>query len=220
MKEVEISSKEKTKLSNANSKEDFESAISEIKTWRNLDHPNIIKYYSSFIEKNTVYIVMELITGMTIKEYIKHLSNKGNISNRSSDTTEKEVIKITLDILSALKYLHNEKEVIYRDMNPNNIMIDADFNVKLIDFGLARDSSSKEQELSMSTAFVGSVMYCSPEVMKDTPYTEKADIWAFGCIIYELLTLTPAFIGDNPLIIAKNVVDAVYIKLDESVNQV
>jgi serine/threonine protein kinase len=190
-----------------------------------------------------------------------------NLKEKGVMAKEKEVIKLLIDIVCGMKYLHKEKGVLYRDVNPHNIMIDNNFNVKLADFGLARkiqnfkreknvissngnlnsqkriNSMSKnnfnklndsledmmeiKQEVyisdigvdkslvshSMSNAFIGSILYSSPEMIKNEAYTEKSDLWALGCILYELLNLSPPFEGDNPLTIAKKIADVDYRKL-------
>ena len=205
--------------------------MNEIKVWKDLDHPNIIKYYTSFIEKDNVYIVMELVEGMNLAEYLINLKEKVILIKKynkfkynlikGSKTKDKDIIKIIIDILCALKYLHNEKHIHYRDANPHNIMLDNNFNVKLGDFGLAK-KFSKEGEISnnINSAFQGSILYSSPEVVNNQQYTDKSDIWSFGCIIYELISSTPPFSGDNLLTVASNIASLNYKKLTNECNPV
>ncbi len=262
MKEIKLEISEYKKLNGDTSTKNLEKIISEVNIWKDLDHPNIVKYYTSFMEREkNVYIVMELVEGVSLSEYVMNLKEKGVMAK------EKEVIKLLIDIVCGLKYLHKEKGVLYRDVNPHNIMIDNNFNVKLADFGLARkiqnfkrennvissngnlnsqmsiNSMSKnnfnklndsledlielKQEVyisdigvdksivshSMSNAFIGSILYSSPEMIKNEAYTEKSDLWALGSILYELLNLSPPFEGDNPLTIAKKIADVDYRKL-------
>ena len=128
-------------------------------------------------------------------------------------------MKIVLDIICAIKYLHKEKGILYRDINPQNVMIDKDFNVKLGDFGLARRLGKEKLDHSTSTqtAFIGSILYSAPEVVMNQPYTEKSDIWSIGCILYQILMMEPPFNGDNPLAIAKDIVELRYKPLSEEV---
>ena len=118
-----------------------------------------------------------------------------------------------------MKYLHQEKGILYRDINPHNVMIDKDFNVKLGDFGLAKRLGREKIENSSSTqtTFVGSILYCAPEVVMNQPYTEKSDIWSIGCILYQLFMMAPPFNGDNPLAIAKDIVELKFKPLSEEV---
>jgi serine/threonine protein kinase len=213
MKMIQLEEKHLKLIKDQSNISEIEKNISEIHIWKELDHPNIIRYYTSFIEKKCAYIIIELVEGINLSEYI------ANLKEKNSKPKESDIIKILVDIVCALKYLHKEKGVLYRDINPHNIMLDNNFNVKLGDFGLARlDGASFNQSMN---AFEGSILYSSPEVVKNQGYTEKSDIWSLGCIIYELLTLRPPFEGDNPLTVTKNIVELNYKKLnpDEIVNK-
>lgn len=189
-------------------------AISEIRIWKKFNHPNIIKYDNSFLIKENCYIVMELVEGLSLGEYISYLKD----NNR---TIDKELaIKIILQIVSGLRYMHKKANVIFRDLNPNNIMLDYSFNVKLIDFGLTVEEGKTKKVstiLNQSVQFVfeGSVMYSSPEVMRNEIISYESDIWALGCIIYEMIKLIPPFTGDNSLTVANNVCEGTYVKLKE-----
>jgi serine/threonine protein kinase len=233
MKEIKLEEKELTILNSLNNnniasnnipnQQQFsplviEKAISEIEIWKDLDHPNIVKYYTSFIEGGNAYILMELVEGVNLSEYISNLKEKG-----AKSAKDKDIMRIVIDIISGMKYLHKEKGILLRDVNPHNILIDNNFNVKLGDFGLAKrihsTSVMTEDEIqdltsSMSTGFVGSILYSSPEMIKNHKYTEKSDIWSLGCVIYELLCLSPPFSGDNPLTVAKNIVELNYKKIN------
>jgi hypothetical protein len=215
MKMIQLEEKHLRLIKDQNNLNEIEKNISEIHIWKELDHPNIIRYYTSFIEKKCAYIIIELVEGINLSEYISNLKEK------NSKPKEGDIIKILVDIVCALKYLHKEKGVLNRDVNPHNIMLDNNFNVKLGDFGLARlDGNILNQ--SMTNAFEGSILYSSPEVVKNHGYTEKSDIWSLGCILYELLTLRPPFEGDNPLTVTKNIVELNYKRLnpEEIVNKV
>lgn len=106
-------------------------------------------------------------------------------------------------MVSVLRYLHIEKKVIHRDLNPSNIMVDSKFNVKVADFGLAKNIMGPSQ---INQSFVGTLIYSCPQIVQNQSYSEKADIWSLGCIIFELMTLKPPFAGNNPLLLAKNIV--------------
>jgi serine/threonine protein kinase len=209
MKEIKLEERELEKLKYNKNLSNIEKVISEIQIWKELDHTNIIRYYTSFIEKNNAYIVMELVEGINLAEYITNLKEKGLRAK------EKDIIKILIDIVGVLKYLHKEKGILYKDLNPHNIMLDNNFNVKLCDFGLAKklNSDDMNNDQSLDNAFVGSILYSSPESVKNQDFTEKSDIWSLGCIIYELLTFSHPFEGDNPLTVTKNIVELNYKNL-------
>jgi serine/threonine protein kinase len=221
MKEIKLEEKELRLLKGNTSTKNIEKVISEIEIWKDLDHPNIIRYYTSFMEKdkNNVYIIMELVEGVNLSEYMSNLREKG------AKPKEKEIIKLLIDVVCGLKYLHKEKGVLYRDVNPHNIMIDNNFNVKMGDFGLAKKLKRENEENmldadlnnlshSMSSGFVGSILYSSPEMIKNENYTEKSDLWSLGCVLYELLNFSAPFEGDNPLTVAKNIVELNYKRLN------
>ena len=191
-------------------------AINEIRIWKLFDHPNIINYNNSFIWKGNCYIIMELVDGLSLGEYISYLK-ENNINMK-----QELIIKIILQIVNGLRHMHKYAHVIFRDLNPNNIMLDYSFNVKLIDFGLAVEANENKGKVStilnqsVQPVFEGSVLYSSPEVMENDIITYESDIWALGCIIYEMIKLRPPFSGDNPLTIAKNVCEGNYERLTEN----
>ena len=114
--------------------------------------------------------------------------------------------KILICLLSVLRYLHMEKKIIHRDLNPSNIMIDNKFNIRVTDFGLAKNIASTNTN-KMGQSFVGTVAYSAPEIVQRQDYNEKADIWSLGCILHELLCLKAPFSGNNPLLLAKVIVN-------------
>ena len=191
-------------------------AINEIRLWKLFDHPNIINYNNSFIWKGNCYIIMELVDGLSLGEYISYLK-ENNIYMK-----QELIIKIILQIVNGLRHMHKHAHVIFRDLNPNNIMLDYSFNVKLIDFGLTVEQNENKGKVStllnqsVQPVFEGSVLYSSPEVMENDIITYESDIWALGCIIYEMIKLRPPFNGDNPLTIAKNVCEGNYERLNEN----
>ena len=120
---------------------------------------------------------------------------------------------IFTQICLALRYVHKEKKVVHRDLTPSNIMISADGVVKLADFGLARQRSDAHTA-SVMDSVVGTVLYQCPEIIQAETYGEKADVWALGCILYQMATLRPPFEGGNPLVVANAIVDGRYKPLD------
>jgi len=91
------------------------------------------------------------------------------------------VWRFLISLLSVLRYLHFDKLIIHRDLNPSNIMVDNKNNLKVADFGLAKGIS---QSLNANNSFVGTLVYSCPQIVQNQTYNEKADIWSLGCIIY------------------------------------
>ena len=154
-----------------------------------LSHPNIVKILNVSFGTNFQYIVMEYISGMTLKEYI--IQKKG--------INWKEAIVIIKQVLQALSHAHS-KGIIHRDVKPQNIMILNDGGVKVTDFGIARFSSNATQTISDKT--IGSVHYISPEQAKGQSISFNSDIYSIGVVLYEMLTNRLPFESDNAVSVA------------------
>ncbi|KAG7469659.1 hypothetical protein MATL_G00131210 [Megalops atlanticus] len=165
-----------------------------------MTHPNIVKYYKTFLENDRLYIVMELIEGVPLADHFTSLKEK------QQQFTEERVWNIFIQICLALRYLHKEKRIVHRDLTPNNIMLGERDKVTITDFGLAK----QKQENSKLMSVVGTILYSCPEIVKSEPYGEKADVWAAGCILYQMVTLHPPFYSSNMLSLATKIVEAVY----------
>ncbi|XP_022621543.1 serine/threonine-protein kinase Nek10 [Seriola dumerili] len=183
-----------------------EKIISELTIIKEqMTHPNVVKYYKTFLEGDKLYIVMELIEGVPLAEHFNSLKEK------QQQFTEDRIWKIFMQMCLALRYLHKEKRIVHRDLTPNNIMLGEKDKVTITDFGLAK----QKQENSKLTSVVGTILYSCPEVVKSEPYGEKADIWALGCILYQMATLQPPFYSSNMLSLASKIVEAVYEPIEE-----
>ncbi|XP_069814756.1 serine/threonine-protein kinase Nek10 isoform X3 [Dendropsophus ebraccatus] len=179
-----------------------ENIVSELTIIREqLCHPNIVRYYRTFLENDRLYIVMELIEGAPLGEHLKSLKEK------KQQFTEERLWHIFIQLCLALRYLHKEKRIVHRDLSPNNIMLGEKDKVTVTDFGLAK----QKQENSKLTSIVGTILYSCPEVVKSEPYGEKADVWAVGCILYQMATLNPPFHSTNMLSLATKIVEAAYV---------
>ncbi|XP_058409989.1 serine/threonine-protein kinase Nek10 isoform X4 [Diceros bicornis minor] len=172
-----------------------------------LYHPNVVRYYKTFLENDRLYIVMELIEGAPLGEHFSSLKEKQH------HFSEERLWKIFIQLCLALRYLHKEKRIVHRDLTPNNIMLGDKDKVTVTDFGLAK----QKQENSKLTSVVGTILYSCPEVLKSEPYGEKADVWAAGCILYQMATLNPPFYSTNMLSLATKIVEAVYEPVPEGV---
>ncbi|CAG6013929.1 unnamed protein product [Menidia menidia] len=187
-----------------------EKIISELTIIReqarsSMTHPNIVRYYKTFLEGEKLYVVMELIEGVPLAEHFNSLKEK------QQRFTEDRIWKIFIQMCLALRYLHKEKRIVHRDLSPNNIMLGEEDRVTITDFGLAK----QKQESSKLTSVVGTILYSCPEVVKNEPYGEKADIWALGCVLYQMATLQPPFYSSNMLALASKIVEAAYEPVEE-----
>ncbi|XP_041650215.1 serine/threonine-protein kinase Nek10 [Cheilinus undulatus] len=178
-----------------------EKIISELTIIREqMTHPNVVKYYKTFLEGEKLYIVMELIEGVPLAEHFNSLKEK------QQQFTEDKIWNIFIQMCLALRYLHKEKRIVHRDLTPNNIMLGEKDKVTITDFGLAK----QKQESSKLTSVVGTILYSCPEVVKNEPYGEKADVWALGCLLYQMAALQPPFYSSNMLSLANKIVEAEY----------
>ncbi|XP_019958985.2 serine/threonine-protein kinase Nek10 isoform X1 [Paralichthys olivaceus] len=183
-----------------------EKIISELTIVKEqMTHPNVVKYYKTFVEGDRLYIVMELIEGVPLAEHLTSLKEK------QQQFTEDRIWNIFIQMCLALRYLHEEKRIVHRDLTPNNIMLGEKDKVTITDFGLAK----QKQDNSKLTSVVGTILYSCPEVVKNEPYGEKADIWALGCILYQMATLHPPFYSSNMLSLASKIVEADYEPVEE-----
>jgi eukaryotic-like serine/threonine-protein kinase len=169
----------------------------EAKVLASLNHPNIAAIYG-FEDSNDAHaLVMELVEGPTLADRIK----QGPIPID-------EALRIAKQICEALEYAH-ERGIVHRDLKPANVKLTSDDAVKVLDFGLAKaiegDASSMDinnsptlsRMATMQGVLLGTAAYMSPEQAKAKPVDRRADIWAFGCVLYEMLTGKMAFSGET-----------------------
>lgn len=152
-----------------------------------LSHPNIVSVYDVIDEGKLHYIVMELIEGITLKSYI---GKKGRLE-------VKETIGIAIQVAQGIAAAH-EQHIIHRDIKPQNMIISKDGKVKVADFGIARAVSAQ----TLSSAAMGSVHYISPEQARGGYSDERSDIYSLGITMYEMVTGSVPFEGENTVSIA------------------
>jgi serine/threonine protein kinase len=169
----------------------------EAKLLASLNHPNIAAIYGLEKSEGTHFLVMELIEGDTLKDRIK-----------SGPIPVEEALKLALQMAEALEAAH-EKGVIHRDLKPANIKITPDGKVKVLDFGLAKAYVGDQDKISLADSptisaaatqqgvILGTAAYMSPEQARGKPVDKRADIWAFGVVLYEMLTGKSLFSGED-----------------------
>ena len=155
----------------------------------NLSHPNIVEVYDVGEEDGQYYIVMEYIEGKTLKQLLK----------KRETLTLTEVIDIMLQLTDGLAHAH-ESYIIHRDIKPQNIMILDNGLVKITDFGIA--TALNATQLTQTNSVMGSVHYLPPEQANGKSATVKSDIYSLGILMYELITGSVPFKGDNAVEIA------------------
>ena len=157
-----------------------------------LDHPAVVKAFEDE-DRSQLYIVMELARGRLLRQVL--------IEQRKLPVAR--AVKITLAICEALEYIHTQR-VVHRDLKPENIMVDAEDRIKLIDFGIASESGAPRLTFGKLSQVMGTPDYISPEQVKGRRGDARADIYALGVILYEMLTGKIPFPGRNPFVSMHN----------------
>ena len=171
----------------------------EIALLRSLSHPNITRYYSSFVHERHLHIVIEYAEGGDLSDAIRQ--QKGVLF------PEPTIINWTKQLCSALAYIHG-KRILHRDIKAQNVFLTGDRqNVKLGDFGVATLLQSTQ---AMAKTVIGTPHYLSPEICSGSPYSNKSDIWALGCLVYEMAALKHAFNGTNIAQVALRILTGTY----------
>ena len=155
-----------------------------------LSHPNIVAVYDVSRSPELDYIVMELIDGITLKQYMQ---------KRGGKLSWKESLHFITQIMKALSHAHS-RGIIHRDIKPHNIMILRDGSVKVADFGIARLASASQN--TMTQEALGSVHYISPEQARGSRIDARSDIYSAGVVLYEMLTGRLPYEGDSPVAVA------------------
>ncbi|MGE4275798.1 MAG: Stk1 family PASTA domain-containing Ser/Thr kinase [Lawsonibacter sp.] len=155
-----------------------------------LSHPNIVAVYDVSRSSELEYIVMELIDGITLKQYMQKKGNKLNW---------REALHFITQIIKALGHAHS-RGIIHRDIKPHNVMVLRDGSVKVADFGIARVASGGHSTLTQEA--LGSVHYISPEQARGSHIDARSDLYSAGVVLYEMITGRLPFEGDTPVSVA------------------
>ncbi|WP_051824032.1 Stk1 family PASTA domain-containing Ser/Thr kinase [Clostridium sulfidigenes] len=181
----------------SNNSEFMEKFRREALATATFSHSNIVNIYDVGSEGNINYIVMELVNGKTLKEYIRENAPL------SMDST----LKISIQIAKALECAHKNK-IIHRDIKPHNILINEEGVIKVTDFGIAKATSS--DTITHTNKVIGSAHYFSPEQAKGKIVDNRTDIYSFGIVIYEMLTGRVPFDGESAVAVAlKHIQDTI-----------
>ena len=155
-----------------------------------LNHPNLVGVYDTGEDDGVKYIVMEYVEGKTLAAY---LADGGRIMpDRATEIAE--------DVCSALTVAH-AAGIVHRDIKPGNIMVTPHGEVKVTDFGIARVAMSGDT-IAQTVAVLGTASYLSPEQAQGQAVDGRSDIYSLGCVLYEMLTGRPPFVGDSPVTVA------------------
>ena len=166
--------------------------VSEVNILRGLRHPHIVRYHDRVIDKASakLYIMMEYCEGGDLGKLIKRKRREHGCID------EPRVWRALAQLLQAFEECHGHREggelrpILHRDIKPCNIFLDAAGNIKVGDFGLAKELDACDQ---FATTNVGTPFYMSPELISEKRYNEKSDVWSIGCLVYELCALRPPF---------------------------
>ncbi|MHB9752776.1 Stk1 family PASTA domain-containing Ser/Thr kinase [Streptomyces sp. BYX5S] len=167
----------------------------EAQSAASLNHPAIVAVYDTgedYVDQVSIpYIVMEYVDGSTLRELL-HSGRK---------LLPERAMEMTVGILQALEYSHRAG-IVHRDIKPANVMLTRTGQVKVMDFGIARAMGDAGMTMTQTAAVIGTAQYLSPEQAKGEQVDARSDLYSTGCLLYELLTVRPPFVGDSPVAVA------------------
>ncbi|KAF0696814.1 Aste57867_12476 [Aphanomyces stellatus] len=167
--------------------------VMERQVMSKLAHPNVVKFYCSFKDDESLYMVMELCRGGELLSYICKERDQHRDRGASDKACETQVVQFYLaQLVVALKYIHSN-DIIHRDLKPDNILLSDSGHLKVTDFGTATFTDTSDA----ANNFCGTAEYLSPEVLNDLPACVGSDLWAVGCILFQMFTGRPPFRGEN-----------------------
>ena len=169
----------------------------EIEIMSKIRHPNCVRLFGNFEDENCCYFIMEYIPGGNLYTLMSN--------NRNIGLNIYLVASIVRDLASAIYYLHNmNPPIIHRDIKPENILLTNNFKIKLTDFGW---SNYIDFEGEQRSTLCGTPIYLAPEMIQNSGHDKHVDIWCLGVLLFELLTGIPPFIGQNRILLMKNIIN-------------
>ena len=180
---------------------DKRDLMQEASILQSLNHPNIVHFKELIVDNKNdyIHIVMEYADGGDLSQKIK--AQKGKLF------TESQILHWFYQICQAIRYLHENKKIIHRDIKSSNIFLTKNNQIKLGDFGVAKRLN---KTISKAHTIVGTPYYLSPEIINNEPYDYKSDIWALGVLLYEMVTLKLPFDSNNIAQLYIKIVKGVY----------
>ncbi len=178
---------------------EIEEVSNEAKILSSINSTHIVKYYESFLENNNLNIVMEYCEAGDLGKLLD--VKKNLVKYLNEDLIWKYFIQISLGII----YLHSKK-ILHRDLKSMNIFLTKNNDVRIGDLGVAKVL----QDTLFAKTYIGTPYYLSPEICEELPYNEKSDIWALGCILYEMAMFKHPFNANNQAALVMKILNGKY----------
>jgi len=176
-------------------KKEVQACRNEATLLSGADHPYVVKYFDSFSENQYLYILMEYCENGDLSQYLK----------KQPQLSEEVIWKFLIQISLGLQHLH-QSHVMHRDLKALNLFLTKDLNVRIGDLGIAK--AMKGDDLAMT--MVGTPYYLAPEICEGRPYSNKTDVWALGCVLYEMCARRHPFEAKNQAELVLKIVKARY----------
>ncbi|KAH3901073.1 putative protein kinase YPK3 SCDLUD_002548 [Saccharomycodes ludwigii] len=210
--EAEGSQKQKDNIDNEGAlQKRLERTFAERSILSSLEHPHIVKLFYSFHDNNKLYLLLQYIPG---GELFYHLKNLGKLE-------EDAAAFYAAEISLALKFLHS-KGIVYRDLKPENCLLNERGHLVLTDFGLSKQktnedgnnsSVNEEDDVETLHSIIGTPEYAAPEILQGIPYTRLCDWYSLGCIVYDMICGKPPYVGVNHKVILNKILKEKQVKL-------
>ena len=186
----------------------IDSVKNEAKILSSLKSNYVVEYYDSFEENNCLNIIMEYCEGGDLGTYISNYQKM----NSNTSLNEDFIWKVFIQICFGLYDIHKQN-ILHRDLKSLNIFLTKEFQVKIGDLGVARVL----QNTQYASTFIGTPLYLSPEICEEKPYNEKSDVWALGCILYEMASFKHPFNAKNQAALFLKILNGKYEPLSTKI---
>jgi len=191
--------------------DDFDRVMAEVRAMVLIDHPNVVRFKTSFVNDGEVCIVMEKCEG-SLADVIERARAGGRT------IAQPVLVEWFTELLCAVAHLHS-KNIMHRDIKPSNVFLSKRNHVKLGDFGVCKHTASAGATAVGAHSIIGTPHYIAPEVLDGEPYDQRADVWSLGVLFYELCALKVPFPGDNFLAVVTTVCSGEYPPLPDSLDR-